>query len=169
MTASTGISTGNEILCIIVICHSARYEYIAVYDTDEVIVPRLHHNWTELMSDLQRRQGSHDSWSFSNVYFFEDQLGLATEVDTEGDVPEYLHMFQYVYRSARYTDGHTKCFYQTEGVLIVHNHVIFRCLAQCRTHTTDQSLAHLHHYKLSCAPHLQNVCQEQYKNIRTDG
>ena len=59
-----------------------RYEYIAVYDTDEVIVPRGHTNWTGLMADLTLR-GRPDSWFFRNVYFFQDSLGLARAEDVE--------------------------------------------------------------------------------------
>ena len=65
-----------------------RYEYIAVYDTDEVIVPRGHTNWTGLMADLTLR-GRPDSWFFRNVYFFQDSLGLARAEDVEAaDVPK---------------------------------------------------------------------------------
>ena len=48
---------------------------MAVYDTDEVIVPRFHSNWTALMTDLTNK---------------EDIIRLAGRVKEEVGVPELI-------------------------------------------------------------------------------
>ena len=64
MTVSTGTCTGEITFKVakapleVAYCHILvfyyRYEYIAVYDTDEVIVPRHHTNWADLGKDLKK-------------------------------------------------------------------------------------------------------------------
>ena len=141
--------------------YSFRYSYIAVYDTDEVIVPRTPKNWTEMMSFLNTR-GKHDSWYFRNVYFFEDAEGLAGSDDVEAnDIPGHLHMLRYIYRSSRYTPWNVKSLHDAGGVLTIHNHQPLKCLgaARCRFAGVSPTVAHLQHYKMNCAPGLQSVCQ----------
>ena len=122
---------------------------MAVYDTDEVIVPRFHSNWTALMTDLTNKEDI-DSWYFRMVYYFPDKLGLAQDGDVEtGDVPEYLHMFQHIYRSSRYAPWNVKCFHDTQKLLTIHNHNPLKCLAQerCSFKATVQQII-LRHFSI---------------------
>ena len=138
-----------------------RYEYITLLDTDEVIVPTNHSNWSDLMKDLVATTGSQVSWVFRNVYFFDDLLER-----NETDIPPYLHMMQHVYRSDRHTPpGHyIKAFHDPQRVLTLHNHFPFSCLGGCKFHSVDTSLGQLQHYRPDCVSDLKKVCQEQYRN-----
>merc|ERR1712042_193332 len=56
-----------------------RYEYIALLDIDEVIVPVKHNNWTEMMEEvvktsLKVKNETRASWNFRNVYFMDEML-----------------------------------------------------------------------------------------------
>ena len=67
-----------------------RYEYITLLDTDEVIVPTNHTNWSDLMKDLVETTGSKVSWAFRNIYFFDEMLER-NEGGFIPDIPPHLH------------------------------------------------------------------------------
>ena len=142
-----------------------RYEYITLLDTDEVIVPTNHSNWSDLMKDLVRTTGNNTSWAFRNVYFFDDFLEK-NEGGHIQDIPPYLHMMQHVYRSSKYTrPGHyIKAFHDPQKVLTLHNHFPFSCLGGCKFHSVDTSLGQLQHYRKDCSSGLKKVCAEKYRN-----
>ena len=142
-----------------------RYEYITLLDTDEVIVPTNHSNWSDLMKDLVRTTGNKTSWAFRNVYFFDDFLEK-NEGGHIPDIPPYLHMMQHVYRSDRHTPpGHyIKAFHDPQKVLTLHNHFPFSCLGGCRHHSVDTSLGQLQHYRPSCVSEIKRkICEERYR------
>ena len=140
-----------------------RYEYIALLDTDEVIVPTNHSNWSDMMKDLVATTGSKVSWAFRNVYFFDDFLERNGDIP---DIPPYLHMMQHVYRSSSHTPpGHfIKAFHDPGRVLTLHNHFPFSCLGGCKFHSVSTSLGQLQHYRPDCVSELKKVCQERYRN-----
>ena len=142
-----------------------RYEYITLLDTDEVIVPINHSNWSDLMKDLVEKTGNKTSWIFRNVYFFDEHLER-NEGDDIPDIPPYLHMMQHVYRSSNHTPpGHyIKAFHDPEKVLTLHNHFPFSCLGGCKFHSVDTSLGQLQHYRPDCVSDLKKVCKEKYRN-----
>ena len=89
-----------------------RYDYIAVEDWDEVIMPVNHTNWNDMMIYLKNISGIYlnvlenkanficsdsnvTSWNFKNFYFMDEML---EPFGYEKDIPEYLHMMQHVYR-----------------------------------------------------------------------
>ena len=136
-----------------------------MYDTDEVIVPRFHSNWTALMTDLTNKEDI-DSWYFRMVYYFPDKLGLAQDGDVEtGDVPEYLHMFQHIYRSSRYAPWNVKCFHDTQKLLTIHNHNPLKCLAQerCSFKATVQQIILFWDHTL---PSFVLYCPLKYRELR---
>ena len=135
-----------------------RYEYVALLDIDEVIMPMRRRNWAQLMDDvveasLKVKNETRASFNFRNVYFMDEMLlahrgvgahdegqdgGGSALSGQEGpsnshlfkDIPPYLHMMQHVYRSENYTKPgqYVKCFHNTEKVLILHNHFPLGCL-----------------------------------------
>ena len=141
-----------------------RYEYITLLDTDEVIVPTNHTNWSDLMKDLVETKGSKVSWAFRNIYFFDEMLERK-EGGFIPDIPPHLHMMQHVYRSDKHTrPGHyIKAFHDPEKVLTLHNHFPFSCLGGCSFHSVSPSLGQLQHYRPDCVSDLKKVCEDQYK------
>lgn len=82
----------------------SRYEYVALLDIDEVIMPIKHNNWADMMEEavaasLKVKNVTRASWNFRNIYFMDEMLDIH-----EGphhhfeDIPPYLHMLQHVYR-----------------------------------------------------------------------
>merc|ERR1712080_724094 len=58
-----------------------RYEYVALLDIDEVIMPIKHNNWAEMMEEavkasLKVKNETRASWNFRNVYFMDEMTDL---------------------------------------------------------------------------------------------
>eukprot|EP00092_Neocalanus_flemingeri_P026841 GFUD01029096.1.p1 GENE.GFUD01029096.1~~GFUD01029096.1.p1 ORF type:complete len:574 (-),score=135.79 GFUD01029096.1:85-1806(-) len=149
-----------------------RYEYIALLDIDEVIMPIKHNNWADMMeevvtSSLKVKNETRASWNFRNVYFMDEMLDLH-EPEHFKDIPPYLHMMQHVYRSANYTKPgqYVKCFHNPEKALILHNHFPLGCLGGvCTSYPVDTSLAHLQHYRQDCVSTLKKSCKNDFKSV----
>ena len=127
-----------------------RYDWIALLDVDEVIVPRKHKSWSKMMEAVHPQAKDFSRWSFKNIYFLDNMTDNLPEPNLHKDVPAQLHMMNHVYRyleilsspqiqiitkmirSANYTPpGHyIKCFHNTEHVLTLHNHYPTRCLGK---------------------------------------
>jgi len=151
-----------------------RYEYIALLDIDEVIIPLKHLNWKEMMTDavaasLKVKNETRASYNFRNVYFMDEMLD-----EHEGshyhfkDIPPYLHMMQHVYRSANYTKPgqYVKCFHNPERALILHNHFPLGCLGGvCTSYPVDPALGHLQHYRSDCVSTLKKSCKNDFKSV----
>ena len=78
-----------------------RFKYVVPIDTDEVIVPRIHKNWIEMLENITFGMDA-DVYSFRNIYFFED-VALKMRGKYFENIPEYLYMLQNVYRSGNHT------------------------------------------------------------------
>ena len=137
-----------------------RYKYIALLDTDEVIVPTNHSNWSDLMDEVVKEASDKVSWVFRNVYFFDEMLERK-EGSYLTDIPHHLHMLQHVYRSEKHTHpGHyIKAFHDPLKVLTLHNHYPLSCLGPCSFHSVPPSVAQLQHYREDCVADLRTVCQ----------
>lgn len=148
-----------------------RYEYIALLDIDEVIMPLVHNNWAEMMeavveASLKIKNESRASYNFRNVYFMDEMLD-SHEHGHFKDIPPYLHMLQHVFRSANYTKPgqYVKCFHNPEKALILHNHFPLGCLAGvCTSYPVDISLGHLQHYRNDCVSTLKKSCFDDFKS-----
>lgn len=161
------------------------YEYLALLDIDEIIMPLKHRSWYELMHEVERaslkeQNYSRASYNVRNVYFFDDLAGpLAAgqshaleesgEQQQEHGIPHYLHMMQHVYRSKNYTapGQYVKCFHNTERVVSVHNHFPLNCMGQCTTYSVPVKLAHLQHYRKDCVGPLKQSCKSDYRVFTT--
>lgn len=148
-----------------------RFEYIALLDIDEIIMPLGGQaNWSELMAEVQRlslleKNYTRASYNVRNVYFLDD-LGLGEEqlahMAHEAGIPRYLHMLQHVYRSQNYTKPgqYVKCFHNTERAVSLHNHFPLNCFGTCTTYSIPVELAHLQHYRKDCVGPLKKSCKE---------
>lgn len=146
------------------------YNYLALLDIDEVIMPLQHANWSQLMAEIQRlswleKNYTRASYNVRNVYFLDD-LGADEEQMRheahESGIPRYLHMLQHVYRSQNYTKPgqYVKCFHNTERAVSLHNHFPLNCFGTCTTYSVPVQLAHLQHYRKDCVGPLKNSCKD---------
>lgn len=146
-----------------------RYEYIALLDIDEVILPKQHSDWFGMMEEIivksmEIRNETRASYNFRNVYFLDEML--TANGGKIKEIPPYLHMMQHIYRSANYTKPgqYVKCFHNPEKALILHNHFPLGCLGACTSYPVDTTLAHMQHYRADCVSALKSSCQRDYKN-----
>ena len=140
------------------------YRYIALMDTDEVIMPKNVQTWSELIGEVVARSGpGKASYNFRNVYFWDDEQHSHR---WEPTIPRHLHMLQHVYRSANYTkpNQYVKCFHDVERILTLHNHFPLACLnGSCTSYAVDPETAHLQHYRSDCVSTLKKSCDAEYK------
>lgn len=146
------------------------YDYLALLDIDEVIMPLVHSNWSSLMAQVQReslqsKNYTRASYNVRNVYFLDDlgadEEAMRHEAHEQG-IPRYLHMMQHVYRSQNYTKPgqYVKCFHNTERVVSLHNHFPLNCFGTCTTYSVPVELAHLQHYRKDCVGPLKKSCKD---------
>jgi hypothetical protein len=149
------------------------YDYLALLDIDEVIMPLKHSTWGELMDEVQQvslaeKNYTRASYNVRNVYFLDD-LGVGDDqlkhTGHEPGVPKYMHMLQHVYRSRNYTKPgqYVKCFHNTERVVSLHNHFPLNCFGSCTTFSINTTQAHLQHYRKDCVGPLKNSCKTDFR------
>lgn len=149
------------------------YNYIALLDIDEVIMPIKSRTWKELMDAvmvkaLAVRNETRASYNVRNVYFLDDLIHTHGWFKT---IPKYMHMLQHVYRSENYTkpNQYVKCFHNPERALTLHNHFPLACLSQgCTSYAIDTADAHLQHYRADCVKTLKKTCTEFRQNSIID-
>jgi hypothetical protein len=149
------------------------YEYIALLDIDEVIMPVNTMSWQELMDVVLPKARAANitaaSYNVQNVYFFSDLI------EVHGwfrHIPRYMHMLQHVYRSKNFTKPaqYVKCFHNPETVLTLHNHFPRACLlgGSCSSYSIETTDAQLQHYRADCIPELKKSCVEFRQNSVVD-
>ncbi|KAK6634678.1 hypothetical protein RUM43_012079 [Polyplax serrata] len=149
------------------------YEYVALLDVDEVIMPIKSMNWSDLMKvvlpkALKIKNETRASYNFRNVYFLDD---LSHAHGWFKDIPKYMHMLQHVYRAVNYTkpNQYVKCFHNPERALTLHNHFPLACLGQsCTTYAVETEDAQLQHYRADCVRNLKKTCVEFRQNSIID-
>ena len=149
-----------------------RYDYIAVVDIDEVIMPLKHRNWNDLIREIKRKTSEASdnitSFVFRHVLFPDEMMKEeGEEGEGEKDIPEWLHMMRRVYRSALYfpPGQNVKSLHRTEVSQAVHNHYGLSCLGLCRPHHVLTDLAQLNHYRRGCPASVRN-CSSYDERVR---
>ncbi|CAL8071187.1 unnamed protein product [Orchesella dallaii] len=155
------------------------YKYVAVLDTDEIIMPTEERNWTDLIKivntediGLQKIQKEPISTYCSRNYYFLDGMLHENYTDSEIEsIPDGFHMLKHVYRSNNHTGmGYMKCFHSTEHTLGVHNHFAFFCRGKrCKRHYFDLERAHMNHYRSTCVPEIKNCSKYLMDTDRDTG
>lgn len=160
----------NEVIpyndCLYRNLHS--YDYIALMDTDEVILPKNVQTWNELIDiivpkSLAAANYTRASYNFRNVYFWDD---AEHSHRWEANIPRHMHMLQHVYRSYNYTkpNQYVKCFHNVQKILTLHNHFPLACLGGgCTSYPVEPETAHLQHYRADCVSTLKKSCDTEYK------
>lgn len=144
-----------------------QYEYIALLDIDEVIMPLNEEDrtWSDLMKRVlpeakKLRNELFHSYNVRNIYFLDEHQH---EHGWYKDIPSYLHMLQHVYRAANHTKPNqfVKCFHDPQRVLTLHNHFPLACLGgACRSYPIPKEDAQLQHYRADCVKSLKKSCNE---------
>ncbi|CAF1141265.1 unnamed protein product [Adineta ricciae] len=151
-------------------------QYIIPLDTDEIIIPLIHQDWSQLMTAVrkvsQTQEESHyASYEVRSVYFFDDvnyndtNKPSAANISHTLGIPSYLHMLQHVYRSGTYlkVGWYAKSFFNTDHAVTIHNHILLNCFGRCTKYRINNTLAHVQHYRKDCVKELQKVCQNTYR------
>lgn len=124
------------------------YDFIALLDIDEVIIPKHDMTWGELMQRVLYKSrlvknGTYPSYNVRNVYFLHENRTLYD------DIPQYMLMLQHVNRAQNYSKPgeNIKCFHNPERVLSLHNHFPLLCLeGRCTSYSIDSEDAQMQHY-----------------------
>ena len=144
-----------------------RYEYIGIFDIDEVIMPLQHSNWLDLITEIKRttRLESDDisTLVFRHALFLDDML---EEQEVEEDIPEWLHIMTHVYKTVAPPGANIKSLHSTARSQIVSNHRARTCLGPCKEHDVDPSLGQLNHYRKICPKSKSWNCRESEKKER---
>ena len=127
--------------------HCQRFKYIAVLDTDEVIVPKKHNSWSAMMKEVVEASALEPktiSWHFRHVYFIDRMTKEHHNkmIKEQYGIPEYMYMMNKIVRSANHSIGrlihtmqwyrpdtecitgkdYTKSFIDPEKALVIFNH-----------------------------------------------
>jgi hypothetical protein len=132
------------------------YDYIAILDFDEVIMPvkEQDRTWQDILSHLDRTFLHYDSISSANVYYPHH------EVEIFKDIPNHHYMLLHVQRSIASTleIDSIKSFIRPDFVLVVHNHYAVKCLSQdnlsltwCSKDVLPKNISQLNHYRSDVA------------------
>ncbi|XP_026470406.1 uncharacterized protein LOC113374645 [Ctenocephalides felis] len=148
-----------------------KYEYIALLDIDEVIMPVKDANWKDLMlrvrpKSMVGRNDTRASYNVRNVYFLDEHLH---EHGWYKNIPKYLHMLQHVYRAQNFTkpNQYVKCFHDPERVLTLHNHFPFACIGgACSSYPIETADAQMQHYRADCVKSLKNCAEYREHSIK---
>ena len=131
-----------------------RYNYIALLDLNELIVPHGKLNlWWEMVSKLEEITKSRvrDAFVFRNVFFFDEHNKKKSPKPISKDVPKYLYFFNHLYRARNYTQPmfYVKSFFNPDTVLVAHNNWPLVCLriGDCVNYPVLLKYGQLQHYK----------------------
>uniref|UniRef100_T1IJ88 Glycosyltransferase family 92 protein n=1 Tax=Strigamia maritima TaxID=126957 RepID=T1IJ88_STRMM len=148
--------------------HRHEYDYIALLDIDEIIVPLQENTWNDLLHRLtENGTKTGDSFHASNVYFFDDSVHSH---GWDKDIPTYLHMMQHTWRARNHTQPnyYVKSFFSTKSVLTLHNHMPISCLdyengnRPCKPNQINKTIAQLQHYRKDCDRQIPSTCEKLY-------
>ena len=143
-----------------------RFDYIAVFDIDEVIMPLQHNNWNDMMREIKRKtpevSDNISTLAFRHALFQYEEKEEVDDVVMKEAIPEWLHVMNHVYRSVRYFPPgfNVKSFHSTERTKIIQNHYAISCLGPCKRHHVDPSLAQLNHYRRGCPRSMKRHCSK---------
>ena len=149
-----------------------RFDYIAVFDTDEMIVPIKHNSWQDMMNHIRKDKSlgrNRGSWSFKS-YFFDTKVKSKDE--TVG-IPDHFPMMKTINRYP--INGkeiilstflhisvavNTKSILNPNEVKFLGSHNALECLSgPCDRSHMSSSIAITHHYRNSCPPNFRSVCE----------
>jgi len=125
------------------------HRFIVVVDFDEIIVPRIHSNYLDMIQYIDRsenRTTSHHTYSFRNAYFFK----YLPEDESQHKILSSLRL-RYRTQPSDYLFG-TKSFVDPRRCKSVFNHYCWIRFPNSGSPNVDvnTSVALSHHYRSSC-------------------
>ena len=125
-------------------------------DTDEVIVPIAHQNYSSMLQHLEKQPRANNvgAWQFNSIYF-------PNLKQTSMEIPSYYNMLNRVYHRSR--KANVKSIVSAEEVLTFDNHVSTNCFNKggCKKIRVSQdSIGKTHHYRKSCPPNAGKLCKD---------
>lgn len=148
-----------------------RYKFVVMLDIDEVVMPMNPEDlsWFDLKKRtidviMKNKKQKNTHYNVRNVYFFD-------EPKEESVIPDYMHMLNHVHRTVNHTKPgfFIKSFFDTERILIAHNHYPLKCLnGTCRSFPLSTKDVQLQHYRANCVGELAKQCADMKKNIVKD-
>lgn len=136
------------------------YEYLGIFDLDEVIMPLGDlYNWRQLMNLIKskindtKRLDEIATYAFRNVYYLNEFYTEEMEPERRGvfnpETPKELYMLRHTIRFTQPLQMGlaTKCFHTTDRALALHNHYAFACLGWCHIYDTEQGDGQMNHYR----------------------
>ena len=162
-----GIQNQFVMLCDCLYKNMYEYSYLAVLDTDELIVPVRSQDRTfyDLLSRefrKHRHPKSVSGFATKAVFYLFDNNHQG---EIQPEVPEDFQFLQHIYRSkkiANYDQG-PKSFQSTELVEVIGTHRTYSCLGvgfDCKRITIDANDARMHHYRKGCPDNIVKSCDE---------
>ncbi|XP_061386005.1 uncharacterized protein LOC133320911 [Musca vetustissima] len=143
--------------------HLYEYEYIALVDVDEIIMPRgERRSWHDIVqASMPYRESKNCTQGFAalcfrNTYFPYNPRRFVIANSTEDystppgspTSPPYMFFLNHTYRTSNYSRvGYaTKCLHRTSKAVTLHNHYSLEWLNACNPFNVPEELAHLQHY-----------------------
>lgn len=141
--------------------HMYEYEYIALVDVDEIIMPRGElRSWHDIVQASMPHSESMNctqgfaALCFRNTYFPHNP-DLFPVVNSTDDYnpqpssnPSYMFYLNHTYRTANYSrpGDATKCLHRTSKAVTLHNHYSIEWMGTCKPFNMPETIAHLQHY-----------------------
>ncbi|XP_017776643.1 PREDICTED: uncharacterized protein LOC108562736, partial [Nicrophorus vespilloides] len=139
----------NEILAYNHCFYSSldQVDFVLPVDIDEIVVPRVHYRWQELIQTLP---SGYASYSARNAFYFLPNI-LSNQT-----------FFRQTFNRSDFSPlGESgKSFISTKNALTVFNHYALHILRPgiSRTHFIPESLAQMNHYRAKCPEDLMPDC-----------
>ncbi|CAL4168440.1 unnamed protein product, partial [Meganyctiphanes norvegica] len=134
-----------------------RYNYIAVLDIDEIILPVNAKSWRELIKDITKRK---NNGLYTN-FLFRRNIVLDEMRQTHGydySLPSYMYMLQNIYRS-KVSERNPKTIFNTVNTVVFSTHEPRICLGgRCINKRHNVAKASVFHYRSRCKKKKQASC-----------
>lgn len=138
-----------------------QFDFVVPIDIDEIIVPKTYNTWTELFSEMERRNPralvTYGSFSVLNAYFFKSWGQM------DGNL---LNIERYTERSSNFSQpGYSvKSFVNTRVAVSLFNHYALTSLQptqKLNAHLNSEEIQ-MNHYKMSCPTSISSQCDGNY-------
>ena len=128
-------------------------------DTDEIIVPMMHSNYTAMLKYLEKKPVAKNmgSWHFPSYYFYNVKQTNNTFIHSQ------FNMMNRIYHQKGVTT--IKSIVCTDEVLTFDNHKSTHCLSpdgRCKAYRAS-TFGRTHHYRKTCPPNGGAICKKIVK------
>ena len=137
------------------------YDYVAVIDFDELIMPMMEENmtWEDIIKGADAKEHI-DAYVSQNVYYPE------TNKKPSKSIPKYMYMLQHNQRSQKRSKigAAVKSLLSTERVLSVFSHKPYQCLSEteynCAIKNLSTNISQNSHYRIRVEKQFQATIED---------